>query len=158
MRPKHEAGKLIRKITKGTVRTTEAWTHGRHAADDKNVELDHELAVALANVTEGATRSTVLKVTQVEPSHEFVAWQALVGGYASKSSNDPAKALQPTLATPKRCMDAKELKENLTAWSLKVVEHVHQFKVIDEAIKCEFLTGPREFDEILESWRSSPTK
>ena len=44
-----------------------AWTDGRHA-DDKCVELD-ELAVALANVTEGAARSTVLKVTQAEPSH-----------------------------------------------------------------------------------------
>ena len=43
-------------------------------------------------------RSTVLKVTQVKPSHGFVAWQALVDGYAPKSSNDPAIALQPTLA------------------------------------------------------------
>ena len=48
-------------------RATEAWTGGRHAADDKYVELDYELAVALANVTEGAARSTVLKGAQVEP-------------------------------------------------------------------------------------------
>ena len=59
--PKHEAGKLIQRITKGTLRATEAWTDGRHAEDDKHVELDFELAVALANATEGAARSTVLK-------------------------------------------------------------------------------------------------
>ena len=93
--PKHEAGKLIQRITKGTLRTTEAWTDGRFAEDDKHVELDYELAVALANATEGAARSTVLKVTQVEPSHGFMAWQALVDGYALMSSNDPAMALQP---------------------------------------------------------------
>ena len=53
--PKHEAGKLIQRITKGTLRATEA-----HAEDDKDVELDYELAVALANVTEGTARATVL--------------------------------------------------------------------------------------------------
>ena len=78
--------------------------------------------MALASVTEGAARSTVLKVTQVEPSHGFVAWQALVDGYAPKSSNDPATALQPILATSKRCKDAEELKEKLTAWSLRVAD------------------------------------
>ena len=67
--PKHEAEKWIQRITKGTLRATEAWTDGRHAEDDKHGELDYELAVALANATEGAARSTVLKVTQVEPSH-----------------------------------------------------------------------------------------
>ena len=92
-----------------------------------------------------------------------MAWQALVDGYAPKSSNDPAIALQPILATPKRCKDAKGLKERLTAWSLKVAEYDHQFKTIDEALKIlvvremmpkdikrEFLTGPRKFDEIME--------
>ena len=49
--PKHEAGKLIQRITKGTLRATEAWTDGRYAEDDKYVELDYELAVALATVT-----------------------------------------------------------------------------------------------------------
>ena len=44
-------------------------------------------------------------------------------------------ALQPILATPKRCKDAKELKERLTAWSLKVAEYEHQFKAIEEAQK-----------------------
>ena len=39
--------------------------------DDMYVDLDHVLAVALATATE---------VTQVESSHGFVAWQALVGG------------------------------------------------------------------------------
>ena len=49
----------------------------------------------------------------------------------------------------------------LTAWSLKVAEYEHQFKVIDQKIfvvretmpkeiKLEFLTGPRKFDEIME--------
>ena len=100
--------------------------HGPIVATPKtidSVELDYELAVALANVTEGAARATVLEVTQAEPSHGFVAWQALVDGCAPKSSSDPAIALQPVLATPKRCKDAKELKERLTAWSLKVAEY-----------------------------------
>ena len=57
--PTHEAGKLIQRITKGTLRATEAWTDGRHAEDGKHVELDYELAVALANATEGAARATV---------------------------------------------------------------------------------------------------
>ena len=161
--PKHEAGKLIQRITKGTVRVTEAWTDGRYAEDDKYAELDYELAVALASVTEGAARATVLKVTRTGPSRGFVAWHALVDGYAPKSSNDPATALQPILPTPKRCKVAKELKGRLTAWSLKVAEHEHQFKVIDEAqkifvvremmpkdIKRGFLTGPRKFNEIME--------
>ena len=76
--PKHEAGNLIQRITKGTLRATEALSNGRHAEDDKHVELDLELAEALANVTEGAARSTVLKVTQVEASHGLAAWQAMV--------------------------------------------------------------------------------
>ena len=56
------------------------------------------------------------------------------------------------------CEDAKELKEWLAAWSLKVVEYEHQFKVIDEAQKTfsvremmqkdikRFLTGPRKLE------------
>ena len=84
--------------------------------------------MALANVSEGVARSTVLKVTQVEPSYGFVAWQALVDGYAPKSSNGPAIALQPILATPKKCKDASELKEKLAAWLLKVAECEHEFK------------------------------
>ena len=160
--PKHEAGKLVQRITKGTLKATEAWTDGRHAADDKYAEQDYELAMALANVTEGAAKSTVLKVTQVEPSHGFVAWQALVDGYAPTSSNDRDVALLPILVTPKRCKDAKELKEKLTVWSLKVAQYEHQFNVIDEAqktfvvremmpkdIKREFLRRPRKF-EIME--------
>ena len=35
--PKHEAGKLIHQITKGTLRATETWTDCRHAEDDKYV-------------------------------------------------------------------------------------------------------------------------
>ena len=133
--PIHEAGQLIQRITKGTLRETEAWTDGRHAEDDKHVELDYELAVALANATAGAARVTVLRITQTEPGQGFVAWQALVDGFARKSSNDPAMALHSILATSKRCKDAKELKERLTAWSLKVAKCEHQFKTIDEAQK-----------------------
>ena len=107
--PKYEAGKLIQRITKGTLRATEAWTDGRYAEDDKHVEPDCELAVAPANATEAPARTTVLRITQTEPNHGFVAWQALVDGYAPKSSNDPAIAPQPILATPKRCRDAKKL-------------------------------------------------
>ena len=93
--PKHEPGKLIQQITKGTLRATEAWTDGRHAENDKYVGLDHELAVALATV----------------PRHD--KWHGK-RWLMPKSSNDPAFALQPLLATPKRCNDAKELKEKLT--------------------------------------------
>ena len=59
----------------------------------------------------------------------------MVDGYVTKSSNDPATALQPILATPEKCKEAKELKERLTAWSLKVAEYEHQFKTIDDAQK-----------------------
>ena len=38
--PKHEAGKLIQRTMKGTLRATEAWTDGRHAEHDKYVEQD----------------------------------------------------------------------------------------------------------------------
>ena len=79
----------MQQITKETLRATEAWTDGRHAVDDEYVELDSELAVVLTIVTAGAARSTVLKVTQMEPRFRFVAWQALVDGYAPQSSDDP---------------------------------------------------------------------
>ena len=61
--------------------------------------------------------------------------------------------------------DAKEVqgRERLTAWSLNVAEYEHQFKTIDAAqkilvvremmpkdVKREFLTGPRNLDEIME--------
>ena len=75
----------------------------------------------------------------------------------------PSNSATTRTCDAKKCKDAKELKERLTAWSLKVVDHEHQFKVIDEAqkifvvremmpkdIKREFLTGPRKFDEIME--------
>ena len=77
--------------------------------------------LALEKATEGAARLTVLRVTHVEPSHGFVECQALVDGFAPKSSNDPATALRPILATPKK--DARtqrngEWKEKLTASSI----------------------------------------
>ena len=70
--PKHEAGKLIQRITKGALRATEAWTDGRHAEDDKHVDLDYELAVALAKATEGVARS--LKWTQFMASSHGKHW------------------------------------------------------------------------------------
>ena len=89
----------------------------------------------------------------------FRGRQALVDGYAPKSSDDPAIALQNPYS--RRPTNAKT-KERLTG-SLKVAEYEHQCKVIDEAqkisvvremmpkdIKREFLTGPRKFDEIME--------
>ena len=92
-----------------------------------------------------------------------LVWQALVDGYAPQSSHDPAIELQLILARPRRCKDAKELKEKLTAWTLKVAEYEHQFKVMDESqktfavrermpkdIRREFQTGPRKFDKIME--------
>ena len=78
--PKHEAGKLIQRITSSKRNGPEDHSHGAKSR---------------------------------------VGGMALVDGCAPKSSNDPAIALQPILATPKRCKDAKELKERLTAWSLK---------------------------------------
>ena len=66
-------------------RDPQAWTGGRYAEDDKCVERDYKLAVALADVPEGPARATVLKVTQTEPSHGFVAWQALVDGHAHRT-------------------------------------------------------------------------
>ena len=147
--PTHEAGKLIQRITKGRsdcVRLTAATLKTTNY-----VELDYELAVAQAR----RSKSHGPEGHSDGPSHGFVAWQALVDGYAPKSSNDPTIALQPTLSTPKRCKDAKKLKERLTAWSLKVAEYEHQFKTINEAqkmfvlremvpkdIKREFLRGP----------------
>ena len=53
-------------------------------------------------MTEGAATTTVLKVTQVEPSHRFVAWHALVDGCAPMSSNDPAIVPHPIFATPEK--------------------------------------------------------
>ena len=51
--PKHEVGMLNPRMTKVTLRATEAWTDGRHAEDGKNVELNFEFVVALANATGG---------------------------------------------------------------------------------------------------------
>ena len=104
--------------------------------------------MALANATEGAARATVLRITQTEPSHGFVVWQALVDGCPPKSSNDPAIARQPTLATPKRCKDAKELKERLTAWSLKVAE-------CDSALSAKSAVNDVTTDQCRWIWRTS---
>ena len=110
--PMHEAGKKLQRITKGTLRATEAWSDGHHAEDGKNVELDYELAVALASATEGAARSTVLKVSQAEPSHGFVAWQEMVEGYAPKSLNDPAMRCSPHFRHPQGARTQRSAKRS----------------------------------------------
>ena len=59
-----------------------------------------------------------------------------------KSSNDPShSAAIHTCDNLKRCKDTKELKERLTAWSLKVVEYEHQLKASDEAQKTLVVEG-----------------
>ena len=145
--PTHEALKLIQRITKGTFRAT-AWTDGRHAEDDKHVELDCELAVALATATEGAARAS-LRRSQVMGSWHDKHWST-----AMRPSRRTNRRWRDG-ATPRRCKDAKELKERLTAWSLKVAEYEHQFTTIDEAqtifvVREMMPTGPRKFDESLE--------
>ena len=77
-------------MTKGTLRATEEWTDGRHAADDKCVALDSEVAEALAIVTESVARSTVLRVTkwsQVTGSWHGKRWLMVL---PPKSWNDPS--------------------------------------------------------------------
>ena len=127
-----------------------------------HVELDYKLAVALANVTEGAARSTFLKINQVEPSHGFVAWQALVDGYTPKSSNDPAHSAAAHTCDTQSAQERKGT-EREAHNILKVAEYEHQCLAIDEAQKTfvaremmpkdimrEFLTRPRKFNEIME--------
>ena len=101
------AGDVLMRSTRRKADTADHEMDAQSDRDlDKYVELDCELAVALANVTEGA-RATALRVTQVEPSHGFVAWQALVDGLALRPSNDPAIALQSIPATPKKAQGRK---------------------------------------------------
>ena len=98
--------------------------------------------MALANATEGAVRCTVSKVTRVEPSHGYAARQAMFFfffGYAP-IIEWPSDGASNILATPQSCQDAKELKEKLTAWSLKVAKYEHLFKVMDEAQKTFVVT------------------
>ena len=70
----HNAGDSLQNITKDTARVTEVWIDSRYRESEKFVERDYELALTLANVTQGAARSTFLKVTQKELSHQFAAW------------------------------------------------------------------------------------
>ena len=58
------SGIWVQQSTKGSL--TEAWTDGRHAETTTMSNLDYELVVALANVTEGAARATILSVTHAE--------------------------------------------------------------------------------------------
>ena len=95
----------------GPVRVAVVWTDNRRSKDEKFVEIEYEVAVALANLTDGAARSTVLKVTRKEPSNVVAD-----DGYLPKSLNDSAMTLPPMLALPKRCQDAKEPKEKNSSW------------------------------------------
>ena len=165
--PKHEAGKLTQQITKGTLRATESWTDGRPPEDDMCVELDYELAVALACATEGPARSTVLKVTHVAPSHGFVAWQALLDGHAPKSSNDPAVALQPTTCDTQPMQGRKGEAHGMVIESGGARVPVQGDRaqktflvreVMPKDIMREVLTGPRNSMKSWRSWRSTSTK
>ena len=81
--PKHEAGKLVQRITKVTLRATEALTDGRYAEDDKYVELDCELCDrrrSKSHRPEGHSNG----------AESWVRGMASTG-YAPKSSNDLAK-------------------------------------------------------------------
>ena len=87
---KHEAGQLIQRITKGTLRATEAWTDG-HAVDEHD-ELDSEGSGT--GHCDGRCRSTFLKITrsQVTDSWHGKHWLMVM---RPCRSNDPASALQP---------------------------------------------------------------
>ena len=78
--PKHQAGDLSHRVTKGTATVTEVWTDNGHSEDETFAEIGYEHAVSVANVTEGPLMSTMLKVTQNERSQMFAAWNALEGG------------------------------------------------------------------------------
>ena len=67
-----QTDKLIKWISTGTLRAIETRTDGRHAVNDKFIEMDYELSVTLISVKEEVIRSTVLNVTQVMSSHGFV--------------------------------------------------------------------------------------
>ena len=104
--PKLEAGILIQRITKETLGATEAWTDGRYSTRNT---LNWTTGCGTGQC-DGMCSKVHSRDTQVEPSHGFVAWQALVDGNAPKSSNDPAKTLQPMLATPKARMRRRRKK------------------------------------------------
>ena len=87
--PTHEAGKLIQRITKGTLRATEAWTDGRHAEDGKHVELDYELAVGLGERDRRRSNSYGPEDHSDGAKSWVCGMASLVDGYAPKSSNDP---------------------------------------------------------------------
>ena len=97
------------------------------------------------------------------PEDDSDGAKSWVRGMASIGRRLCAQVVEAMCPSLRTCKDVKELKERLTAWSLKVAEHEHQFKAIDEAqktfvvremmpkdIKREFLTGPTKFDEIME--------
>ena len=126
-------------------------------------EIDsNELAVALASAT---------KVQHGPQSRRSPKWSQVVGSWLGKhwlTAARPShqltqlKRCNPCLRHSKRCKDAKELKERLTAWSLKVAEYEHQSKaseaqktfavreMMPKDIERKFLTGPIKFDEIME--------
>ena len=73
--PKHEAGKLIQRNTKGTLRATEAWTE-RSPCSKTTISSSWtmSLAVVLANATEKALqRATILRIHS-ERSQVMDSW------------------------------------------------------------------------------------
>ena len=60
---------------------------------------------AVANVTEGPARATVLKVTQTEPSRGFVAWQALVDGICDRFNS--------SISLPLHCLHTWDSSKNV---------------------------------------------
>ena len=117
--------------------------------------------------TEGAARATVLRITQTEPSHGFVARQTLVDGSALHVVERPGDSVAAHTRDQKvQGREGAEGKAHSVVTESGRVRDEHQFKANDEAqkifvaremmredIKREFLAGPRKFDEIMEKLR-----
>ena len=138
------------------LRATEALTDCLRAEDDEHVESGLRAGGGSGHCDR---RCSDLHSLQGHSSgtRSLGSWHGKHWSTATRPSdrNDSATALQPILATPERCTDAEELKERLTAWSLKVSlsTSINQCKAIYEAqktfvvremmpkdIKREFLT------------------
>ena len=123
--PKHEAGKVIQRITKGTLRATEARTDGRYAEDDKPGSSPGQ---------RDRRRSK-----SHGPEDQQIGAKSRVRGMASIGRRQCTHVVERPSDSAAVCTcddkDAKELKERLTAWSLKVAEY--QFKTIEaQKIRC----------------------
>ena len=101
--------------------------------------------MALANVTEGPARATVLKVTQTEPSYGFVAWQALVDRYAPRIVDRSGNSAATHTCDAQELQRRKGIEGEDHGMVIGVAEYEHQFKVIDEAQKIFVV---REMDDV----------